>query len=148
MGWRLLCRRADNYSWYNVAASVNILIVEPNRLLADVYVRHLQAAGHAARAVRSAQDAVHAADEQMPDVVIVELQLPKHNGVEFLYEFRSYSEWLHIPIIIHSFVPPQEYSNCEMLKRELGVVESLYKPNTSLHQLGMAVLRHAPALTA
>jgi len=122
---------------------MHILIVEPDRLLADVYVRHLQTAGHSCEAVRSAQMAVHAADEQMPDLVLLELQLPQHNGVEFLYEFRSYPEWLHIPIIINSFVPPQAYNTSETLRNELGVVEFLHKPVSSLHQLQQAVLRHS-----
>ncbi len=114
---------------------MHVLLLEPDRLLAQIYERALQAAEHNVTAVRSAQAAVHAADQQQPDVVVMELQLPIHNGVEFLYEFRSYSEWLHIPIIIQSFVPPHDYAAAATLQRELGIQRFLHKPATSLRQL-------------
>jgi DNA-binding response OmpR family regulator len=123
---------------------MQVLLIEPDSILAKTYQSALQRAGHTVRRVRSAQAAVHAADEQEPDVVILELQLPRHNGVEFLYEFRSYSEWLSIPIILHTFVPPQELSGAATLQRELGVREILHKPITSLQRLCLAVQNAVP----
>ncbi len=118
---------------------MHILLIEPDVLLAESYRRAFQAAGHSVVAARSAQTAVQAADEQQPDVVVLELQLPGHNGVEFLYEFRSYPEWLHIPVIVHSFTPSSEYASAATLERELGVRRCLYKPETSLADLCEAV---------
>ncbi|TAH32286.1 response regulator transcription factor [Candidatus Saccharibacteria bacterium] len=114
---------------------MHILLIEPDVLLAESYTRAFEAAGHSVAVARSAQTAVHTADEQQPDVVVLELQLPMHNGVEFLYEFRSYPEWLHVPVIIHSFTPPSEYDQAATLERELGVQRCLYKPETSLANL-------------
>ncbi len=124
---------------------MHILIVEPDALLAHTYSQALHAAGHTTTDVRTAQAAVHAADEQQPDVVVLELQLPVHNGVEFLYEFRSYPEWLHIPVLIQSFVPPHEYNHAVTLEAELGVKRFLYKPTTSLKQFVAAVGTLQPA---
>lgn len=123
---------------------MHILLVEPDTLLAGTYGRAFEATGHTVAVARSAQMAVHAADEQQPDVVVLELQLPRHNGVEFLYEFRSYPEWLEVPVVIHSFTPPSEYASAATLERELGVRRCLYKPETSLADLCKAV--QAPAL--
>jgi len=114
---------------------MHILLVEPDRISARNYTSAFVAAGHTVAAAHTAQDAVHVADERMPELVLVELQLPYHNGVEFLYEFRSYTEWLHIPIIILSFVPPSELTEASVLTRELGVVQILHKPATSLAEL-------------
>jgi CheY-like chemotaxis protein len=124
-----------------------VLLVEPDRLLADVYAQALHAAGHRVLHAATAQQAVHLADEQMPDVVVLELQLPRHNGVEFLYEFRSYSEWLHVPIIIHSFVPPGQLQGAATLKKELGVRTVLAKQATSLAQLCEAVEHEQPVVS-
>lgn len=114
---------------------MHVLLLEPDVLLGRTYERLFRQAGHTAAHVRSAQAAVHAADTRTPDVVVLELQLGRHNGVEFLYEFRSYSEWLRVPIIVHSFVPPQELQGAATLQNELGVQQVLYKPATSLAQL-------------
>jgi len=120
---------------------MNIILLEPDRVQAAIYKAALETDGHRVRHVVSAQDAVHAADTDMPDLVITELQLPRHNGVEFLYEFRSYAEWLHIPVVVYTFVPPHELKQASILTRELGVAQVLYKPETTLGQL-VAVVRN------
>ncbi|HSX42518.1 MAG TPA: response regulator [Candidatus Saccharimonadales bacterium] len=118
---------------------MHVLLIEPDKLLAQVYTLALERAGHSVAHARSAQAAVHAADEQLPDVVVLELQLPRHNGIEFLYEFRSYSEWRHIPVLLHTYVRPGELAPAATLHDQLGVLATLYKPATNLEQLCMAV---------
>jgi DNA-binding response OmpR family regulator len=116
-----------------------VLLIEPDRILAATYQRALQSQGHKVTSAVSAQEAIYAADQQKPDVVVLEIDLPRHNGVEFLYEFRSYNEWLKVPVIIHSFVPSTEFTRAATLQKELGVVRVLYKPATNLAQLCAAV---------
>jgi DNA-binding response OmpR family regulator len=123
---------------------MHVVLVEPDRLQAQVYVAALKRAGNTVAHATTAQAAVHAADEQDPDVVILELQLPGHNGVELLYEFRSYPEWLHVPTIVHTFVPPHELAYAATLEHELGVQRILYKPTTSLAALCEAVQHVTP----
>lgn len=126
-----------------------ILLVEPDRLLAECYVQALQAAGHDVMAASSAQAAILAADQAAPELVILELQLVEHSGVEFLYEFRSYPEWQAIPIIIQSQVPPAEFNdNRQLLRGELGVRLYLYKPQTSLRALLEAVDEQLASLSS
>src|SRR5438132_74554 len=100
---------------------MHILLIEPDRPQARTLASALQQAGHTVAHAVSAQGAVHLADEQSPDVVVLELQLPQHNGVEFLYEFRSYPEWLHVPVVLHTFVPERELAHAAVLHTELGV---------------------------
>jgi DNA-binding response OmpR family regulator len=126
---------------------MRVLLIEPDQVLGRVYTAALEQAGHEVALARSAQGAVHAADSSCPDIVVLELQLPRHNGIEFLYEFRSYSEWLHLPVVIHSQVAPHEYEKSTILQRELGVVRCLHKPATSLEQLVAAVAAYVPAIT-
>ena len=124
---------------------MNLLLIEPDRLLARTYQRALERnGGHQVFTAVSAQEAVHLSDQQKPDVVVLEMDLPRHNGVEFLYEFRSYPEWSDVPVIIHSFVPPTELAAAATLENELGVVRVLYKPATNLAQLCAAVELSAP----
>lgn len=126
---------------------MHILLIEPDKLEARAYRSALEQAGHTVTHVGGAQSAVHAADERMPDVVVLELQMPGHNGVEFLYEFRSYPEWLHIPVVLHTFVSPGELAHAPTLQTYLGVTRILHKPATSLAMLMQAV-EHAAAATA
>lgn len=115
---------------------MHVLLIEPNSLLADTYTYALQYAGFSVASVTGAQAAVTAADKQQPDLIILELYLPSHSGIEFLHEFRSYPEWQPIPVVIHSSLPPTKTVIAEeSLRRDLGVSAILYKPRTSLEHL-------------
>lgn len=123
----------------------SILLIEPDRILADTFCLGLQKAGHQVSVCATAQAAIMAADRQLPEVVILELQLVEHSGIEFLYEFRSYAEWQNIPAIILSHVPPAEFNqSAEILKQELKIADYLYKPSTDLAKLTQAVAQLLP----
>ncbi|HEX7963470.1 MAG TPA: response regulator [Candidatus Saccharimonadales bacterium] len=125
---------------------MHVLLLEPNTLLAKTYTEALQRAGHSVAHATGAQTAVDAADKQLPDIVILELQLPRHSGLEFLHEFRSYPEWQAVPVIVHSMLPPTHTAAvAENLQADLGVRAILYKPRTSLQRLLRAVREHAAA---
>jgi len=113
-----------------------VLLVEPDRYLANVYLEALENAGHKVNVANTAQAAIRLADIAHPDVIILELQLVEHSGVEFLYEFRSYVDWQDIPVIAHTIVPPAEFNRSKkLLADELGVRLYLYKPHTTLVRL-------------
>ena len=115
---------------------MQILLIEPDTLLAQTYSKALKHSGHRVQVSATAQQAVHQADEHMPELVILELQLVSHSGIEFLYELRSYPEWQDIPVLVLSHVPPTEFvDSWNLLQNELGVKKYLYKPRTSLAKL-------------
>lgn len=124
---------------------VRVLLIEPDTLLANTYRVALETAGYDVCVCTGAQQAIHAADTKKPDVVILELQLVGHNGVEFMYEFRSYADWQQIPLIIHTHVPASEFAGSrDLLMHELGVYEYLYKPQTTLRSLVRGVAAIVP----
>lgn len=113
-----------------------ILLIEPDVILAETFMTALSRAGHGARVVATAQAAIDVADDFEPDLVLLELQLVAHSGIEFLYEFRSYPDWQTVPVIILSHVPPAEFrGSVGVLKGQLGVCEYYYKPHVSLEKL-------------
>jgi DNA-binding response OmpR family regulator len=114
---------------------MNILLIEPDKKLGKTYVAALQAAGYETQLVAHAQDAVHTADSWRPDLIILELQLAAHNGIEFIYEFRSYPEWQGIEVILLTLVPPASLQITEEMMDQLGIARCLYKPATTLKQL-------------
>jgi two-component system OmpR family response regulator len=113
-----------------------ILLIEPDHRLAETCRQALEFAANEVITTHSAQAAITAADTAKPDLVILELQLIEHSGIEFLYEFRSYQDWQTTPVLIFTHVPPGEFDNSRQLLHDgLGVQAYLYKPWTSLHQL-------------
>jgi DNA-binding response OmpR family regulator len=114
---------------------MRILLVEPDRHLARTYQALLEGRGHTVHWAAHAQDAVELADMHVPDLVVLELQLAGHNGIEFLYEFRSYAEWSHVPVVLLTVVGPQALGMTDDMMQQLGIVRCLYKPATTLRQL-------------
>jgi len=86
-----------------------------------------------------AQEAVYALDSGEAEIIVLELQLGGHSGVEFLYELRSYPEWQRLPTILHTFVGHENLELQAERFEALGVTHYLYKPATSLRQLVRAV---------
>ena len=115
------------------------LIVEPDSILARQYQKAFTAGGVDTLVVGDAQHAVVAVDQNRPDIVIIELQLAGHSGVEFLHEFRSYEDWADIPVVVHSSVPEYALGADPKIWQQFGVVRYFYKPKTTLQQLIGAV---------
>lgn len=121
-----------------------VLLIEPNISLAKTYVQALTHAGHDVQFAADAQGGIHCADQTTPDVVVLEIQLAAHSGIEFLHEFRSYAEWQEIPVIINSFIPPQDFVlGTEALREQLGVCALHYKPQASLQTLLRSVAEYS-----
>jgi len=120
---------------------MKILFIEPDHILAANYQMALEQFGHQIDWQTDAQAAITAIDENLPDVIVLEIQMPLHNGIEFLYEFHSYPEWQHIPVIVLSLAPAEEFSDGAELLSRLGVRKYLYKPQAKLSDLCKAVER-------
>lgn len=123
-----------------------ILLIEPDRMLARTYFDALTHAGHEVQTRATAQAGIHCADNIRPDVVILELQLVAHSGIEFLYEFRSYPDWQAIPVVVITNVPAREFAGSwKLMHDQLTVSQYLYKPLTSLQNLLRTVNEYATA---
>lgn len=116
-----------------------ILLVEPDPILAKTYAAALSKSGHHVLRAYDAQSAINATDSVRPDSIILEIQLPQHNGVEFLYELRSHADWQAIPVIIQTQLSLAQVGFDESKMAELGVASFLYKPEISLKMLCMVV---------
>ena len=124
-----------------------ILLVEPDRQLAETYATAFSQAGYQIGVRANAQTAIQAVDSLSPDLIILEIQLVEHSGIEFLYELRSYPEWQGIPVIILTQIPPAEFNdNLQILRRELNVGAVLYKPQASIKKMLSAVGEIVPVL--
>lgn len=112
-----------------------VLLVEPDKLLAQTYSAALKAAHISAQTAPGAQGAITIIDKKHPKLIVLELQLASHNGVEFLYELRSHSDLQSIPVLLHTIIPLVDVKLSTQTKEQLGIMGYLYKPQTSLEQL-------------
>lgn len=121
---------------------MNILLIEADKVLGESSVNVLEAAGFKVTWKRSAQTGLDALDDYLPDIILLEIQLGNHNGIEFLYEINSYPEWQRVPIIIHTINPKAQDEIFKEAFKQLGVRDILYKPRTSTVQLVRTVKKY------
>jgi DNA-binding response OmpR family regulator len=74
-----------------------VLLIEDDAAIADVLRRILRQEGHEVRSAADGVEALQVAEEFVPDVVILDLGLPKLDGVEVLRRLRAESD---VPILI------------------------------------------------
>jgi len=113
----------------------DVLIVEPSKDLALIIAQALARHERSSVIAQTAQAGIEQADQKPPRLIILELLMPKHNGLEFIHELRSYPEWQSIPIIIYSQMPPEDLHTTDKILNDMGIVEHLYKPTASLEKL-------------
>lgn len=129
-------------------SQMNILLIEDDQWLAEMYSVVLeQQSGLVVQHASSATSGLDILDSQLMDLVILDLFLPEHNGIELLHELSSFDEASRPPIIILSAVFEHELSLGKRWQ-QYGVVEYLYKPHTKPDDLVAAVEKHLLALEA
>lgn len=112
-----------------------ILLVEPDKILATTYKNALDREGFKTVLAHTAQSAIEQIDKNQPSLIVLEPSMPRHNGIEFLYELTSYPEWRDIPVIILGGAEVEKLARSKLLEEKLSVVAVLLKTRTSLDEL-------------
>ncbi|MDW7773540.1 MAG: response regulator [Desulfobulbaceae bacterium] len=78
----------------------NVLVVddEPNIVLSLKFLISQQ--GYEVRTAGSGEEALHALNEQIPDLILLDIMMPKPDGYEVCQIIRSTPEWKDIPVIM------------------------------------------------
>ena len=84
---------------------MNILIVDDSRLLRLSNERALVKAGHHVIAAEDGEAGLRLALEQKPDLIVLDMMLPKLSGPEVLRAVRGNPETAAIPILVLSGLP-------------------------------------------
>ncbi|MGZ5308531.1 MAG: response regulator transcription factor [Solirubrobacterales bacterium] len=78
-------------------ASARVLVVEDDEAIADVLRRSLRAEGHDVRSAADGVEALSEAERFVPDLVVLDLGLPRLDGAEVCKRLRAESD---VPILI------------------------------------------------
>ena len=87
----------DRRDWVRVAKKV--LVVEDNELNLKLFCDLLRAHEYAAEGVRDGREAVERAREFMPDLIVMDIQLPHVNGFELIEQLKADATLQAIPIM-------------------------------------------------
>lgn len=77
-----------------------ILIVDDSPLVHQMYGAQLEEAGYEVLHAEDGMSAINAAFAQMPDLILLDIQMPKVNGYQVCRMLKDHGATEHIPIII------------------------------------------------
>jgi two-component system response regulator MprA len=80
-----------------ISHSARVLVVEDDEAIADVLRRSLRAEGHEVQSAGDGAEALTAAERFSPDLVVLDLGLPRLDGIEVLKRIRADSD---VPVLI------------------------------------------------
>lgn len=103
-----------------------ILIVEDEKILAEMYYDRFVQAGFKVVMTYSAEEGIKAALKEKPDLILLDILLPRENGIGFLGKLRKSPETASIKVVAFS-----NYDDPATKKEALkfGVKEYLIKTN-------------------
>lgn len=81
-------------------ASKKILLVEDDDALANVYMMRLQAEGFEVTRVANGEDALEVAKDTKPDLVLLDVMMPKVSGFDVLDILRNTPDTANLKIIM------------------------------------------------
>ncbi len=103
-----------------------ILLIEDEKILSAMYQDKFTEAGFEVSATFEAKEGLELAKKEKPDLIILDILLPRENGVYFLTELKKDLEISSIPVVVFS-----NYDDPETKKKsiQLGAKEYLIKTN-------------------
>ena len=83
-------------------AKARILIVEDEKLLNEAYELVLKREGYEIHSVFNGEEALAIFDKVKPDLVLLDLRMPKVDGVEFLKRLKPAKNYPYVKILVFS----------------------------------------------
>jgi len=104
------------------SGEVNLLLIEDDVDVADVLARAFREEGHRTTVAYTGQEGLLRLAQERPDAVLLDVGLPKMNGIEVLRRIRSVDQALPV-IIVTGLATKSQIAEA----RELGVTEVIEK---------------------
>ena len=118
-----------------------ILIVEDEAILAEMYQDKFTQAGYEVSLAFNSEEGLALAKKERPDLILLDILLPKENGIQFLNWLRKDPEISSMPVVAFS-----NYDDPETKKEafQLGVKDYLIKTNYTPQQIVEKIKSYLP----
>jgi DNA-binding response OmpR family regulator len=115
----------------------SILIAEDDAVLRNLYVKKFSVEGYETRTASDGEEAVKLINQQKPDMLILDIHMPKMDGFQVLKEFPKASRGFPI-IMLTNFDQP----DFKLRAEELGADDYFVKKDMTIKSLVEMVEKH------
>ena len=82
------------------ATKANVLVVDDDLTLRDMYQIRLEAEGYKVLVAGDGEEALEIIQKQKPDIILLDIMMPKMNGYDVLEKLKQNPETKTIPVLI------------------------------------------------
>ncbi len=104
----------------------HVLIVEDDRFIAEVYTTKLVSEGFDVVVAEDGTEALQKIEKKLPNLVLLDLLMPKMNGIEVLEKINKDSRFGSIRVVVLTNASEKDYISQAM---KLGASDYLIKSN-------------------
>lgn len=83
-----------------MAASAKILLVDDDMTLHEMYAERLKAEGYVVVSAYDGEEAIDKAYKETPEIILLDIMMPKINGIDVMKKLREDEKTADIPIIL------------------------------------------------
>jgi DNA-binding response OmpR family regulator len=85
-----------------IGSPVSVLVVEDDKYISSAYKTKFEAEGFNSKVAYNGKEAISLLKVFHPDVIVLDLVMPRSDGFEVLDKLRKNTKWRQIPVIIAS----------------------------------------------
>lgn len=109
-----------------------VLVVEDDKFLIKAYAAKLKKEGFDTILASNGEDGLRIAAEEKPDIILLDLVMPKKDGFDVLYDLKQNKKLKNIPVVVLSNLGQPE--DIEKAKK-MGAKDYLVKSNISMKDI-------------
>lgn len=123
----------------------SILLVDDDLTLREMYLERLKAEGFVVETAQDGQEAVAKARDTRPNLILLDIMMPKLNGLDVLKQLKAEKETSDIPVIVlTALIQDRERAQAIELGASDYIVKSETMPGEVIQKIH-AVLESKPA---
>jgi len=103
-----------------------ILIIEDEKVLAEMYKFKLGKEGYEVLSAMEVDEAIELGKKSIPDLVVLDILLPKESGINYLIKIKEIKELASVPVLVLSNFDDSETKSKAF---ELGAKDYMIKSN-------------------
>lgn len=113
-----------------------ILIIEDEKILGEMYKDKFSEAGFEVVLARSAEEGLEVIPKEKPDLILLDILLPRANGIGFLIKFKKNPEISSIPVVAFSnYDDPETKKSALKLGAKDYLIKTSYTPQEIINEI-------------
>ena len=113
-----------------------ILIIEDEKILSEMYQDKFSQVGFKVISATEAKEGLELAKKEKPDLVVLDMLLPRENGIFFLKELRKHKEISSVPVVVFSnFDDPDTKRQAKKFGAKDYLIKTDYTPQQIIEEI-------------